>query len=69
MGEYIHRTMWESHVLQSAGQAFYVHEGCEVMRPSNAEYVPYNDPSYGQANNYGGGANGESLMFSPTAWA
>jgi hypothetical protein len=60
---HIHRTMWESGVLQSSGQAFYVHEGCEVMRPKNAEMVPYDDPTYGQANFYGAVANGESLMF------
>jgi hypothetical protein len=60
---HIHRTMWERKVLASAGQAFYVHEGCEVMRPKNAENVPYNHPTYGQANSLGAVANGESLMF------
>jgi hypothetical protein len=60
---HIHRTMWESHTLSSSGQVFYVHEGCELMRPKNAETVPYNDPTYGQANNWGAVANGESLMF------
>ena len=33
------------------------------MRPKNAEMVPYNDPTYGQANYPGTVANGESLMF------
>lgn len=60
---HIHRTMWENDALIPSGQAFYVHEGCEVMRPKNAEMVPYNDPTYGQANYSGGVANGESLMF------
>ena len=60
---HIHRTMWENGVLDGVGQVFYVHEGCEVMRPSNAETVPYNSPSYGQANSSGAVANGESLMF------
>ncbi len=60
---HIHRTMWESKALTSAGQVFYVHEGCEVMRPKNAEMVPYNHPTYGQANFSGAVANGESLMF------
>jgi hypothetical protein len=60
---HVHRTMFESGVLAGSGQAFYVHEGCEVMRPKNAESVPYNDPAYGQANNLGTVANGESLMF------
>jgi hypothetical protein len=60
---HIHRTMWENGVLASVGQVFYVHEGCEVMRPSNAETLPYNSPMYGQANSTGGVANGESLMF------
>lgn len=60
---HIHRTMWESGALRSAGQVFYVHEGCEVMRPKNAETVPYNHPTYGQHNYSGAVANGESLMF------
>jgi hypothetical protein len=60
---HIHRTMWESGALASSGQAFFIHDGCEVMRPKNAEMVPYNDPSYGQANSSGAVANGESLMF------
>jgi len=60
---HIYRTMWETGVLQSSGQSFFVHEGCEVMRPKNAERVPYNDPTYGQADYYGAVANGESLMF------
>jgi hypothetical protein len=60
---HIHRTMFESGALASSGQVFYVHEGCQVMRPKNAETVPYNDPTYGQANFSGGVANGESLMF------
>ena len=60
---HIHRTMFENHVLQGMGQVFYVHEGCEVIRPSNAETLPYNHPMYGQANSSGAVANGESLMF------
>ena len=59
---HIYRTLWENKSL-AAGQAFYVHDGCEVMRPKNAEMFPYNDPLYGQVNNLGGMANGESLMF------
>jgi hypothetical protein len=60
---HIYRTMWEFDAMHNAGQTFYVHEGCEVMRPWNAETVPYNDPTYGQMNFDGGVANGESLMF------
>jgi hypothetical protein len=60
---HIHRTMWETGVLDGVGQVFYVHEGCEVMRPSNAENWPYNSSMYGQADSFGGVANGESLMF------
>ncbi len=60
---YIYRTMWQTGVLASSGQHFYVHDGCEVMRPKNAESVPYNDPSYGQFDYLGHVANGESLMF------
>jgi hypothetical protein len=60
---HIHRTMWESGVFHSTGQSFVVHEGCEVMRPKNAETLPYNDPMYGQADTTGTVANGESLMF------
>lgn len=60
---HVHRTMWENKVLSASGQAFYVHEGCEVMRPKHAESVPYNHAYYGQENVWGGMANGESLMF------
>jgi hypothetical protein len=60
---HIYRTMWEFDAMHNVGQTFYVHEGCEVMRPVNAETVPYNDPTYGQADWNGGVANGESLMF------
>lgn len=60
---HVHRTMWENKVLSTAGQAFYVHEGCEVMRPKHAENVPYNHTLYGQESVLGGMANGESLMF------
>jgi len=60
---HLYRTMWEFGALNSAGQIFYVHDGCEVMRPKNAETVPYNNITYGQANFTGGVANGESLMF------
>src|SRR5262249_15111266 len=60
---HIHRTMFETGALATSGQVFYVHDGCNVMRPANAENVPYNDPTYGQANNRGAVANGESLMF------
>jgi len=60
---HIHRTMFETGALASSGQVFYVHDGCNVMRPMNAETVPYNDPTYGQVNYRGGVANGESLMF------
>jgi hypothetical protein len=60
---HIYRTMWEFDTLRSAGQNFVVHDGCEVMRPKNAETVPYDDSTYGQADNTGRVANGESLMF------
>lgn len=60
---FIYRTMWQTGALASAGQTFYVHDGCEVMRPKNAEWAPYNDPNYGQFDYYGHVANGESLMF------
>jgi hypothetical protein len=60
---HVYRTLWETKMLTGAGQTFIVHDGCEVMRPENAENVPYDDPSYGQANDQGGVANGESLMF------
>jgi hypothetical protein len=62
---HIHRTMWESGILDDvgAGQTFYVHDGCEVMRPKNAETVPYDSPSYGQEDTTGRVSNGESLMF------
>src|SRR5262245_32996659 len=57
--------MWESGILDDvgAGQHFYVHEGCEVMRPKNSEDVPYDNPSYGQEDTTGKVSNGESLMF------
>jgi hypothetical protein len=60
---HIHRTLWENDMLADVGQVFYVHEGCGVMRPSNAETYPYNHPLYGQSGAGGGMANGESLMF------
>jgi hypothetical protein len=62
---HIYRTMWESGILDDvgAGQTFFVHDGCEVMRPKNAETVPYDSPSYGQEDTTGKVSNGESLMF------
>jgi hypothetical protein len=61
---HVHRTMWESGVLASTGQAFFVHDGCNVMRPAGAETSPYNHPSYGGSDIVSGDvANGESLMF------
>ncbi len=62
---HIYRTMWESGILDDAGagQTFIVHDGCNVMRPLNAESVPYDSPSYGQGDPTGTVSNGESLMF------
>ena len=55
--------MFENHVLQGMGQAFYVHEGCEVTARSNAETLPYNTPCTARPTLSGAVANGESLMF------
>jgi hypothetical protein len=60
---HIYRSLWETKRLASAGQMFVVHEGCEVMRPKHSELFPYDSPLYGQGNEWGAVANGESLMF------
>jgi hypothetical protein len=60
---FVYRTLWESKVLDGAGQSFFLHDGCEVVRPLNAEAVPYDDPNYGGWPSSGAVQNGESLMF------
>lgn len=60
---YFYRTLWQNGVLANSGQMFIVHDGCEVMRPTNSEDQPYNSSTYGQAGDQGKVANGESLMF------
>lgn len=60
---HLYRTMWENKAMANAAQTFIVHDGCEVMRPAGAEYLPYNHENYGQVDDKGTVANGESLMF------
>lgn len=60
------RTLWENGSLRSAGPAFYLHAGCEVNTPVNADRVPYNAPEYAThvqiGENFLFYANGLALM-------
>ena len=59
----LYRTIWQNHLLDGAPQMFVVHDGCEVMRFSHSDALPYNHPMYGQLDDQGTVTNGESLMF------
>jgi hypothetical protein len=45
-----YRTIFENNALASAGQAFYIHSGCDVNNPAHSKWFTYNDLIYGQHN-------------------
>ncbi|MBN1209131.1 MAG: hypothetical protein JXB05_30015 [Myxococcaceae bacterium] len=49
-------TLWRNQTLGSRG-VFYIHNGCDVNSPENAETRPYNHPDYGVRQ------NGEGYLF------
>lgn len=52
------RTLWESHVLQYAGQSFFVHGGCSINVPDgNSSDMAYTDSRYALMN------NADSILF------
>jgi hypothetical protein len=53
----VYRAAWENGALSAAGQAFYIHGGCDVTLPWGSEHDPYDDVSYGRKQ------NGASILF------
>lgn len=54
---HLHRTIWENDVLRESGPNVFIHRGCKVNAPANAENATFDDERYGRFQ------NAEGILF------
>lgn len=60
---HFYRTIWENKITQGICPSFFLHCGCDVNTPKNADVTPYNSATYGL------GQNAECVLFYANALA
>jgi len=54
---FVHRTMWQNHILSETGANLIIHDGCNVNTPAGTMDKPYYEEGYARFQ------NGEAILF------